>query len=388
MRPTVYVVGVNPRDLEASFIRPHIERLPADTVAIHSYVPTMGSQAILSQALVPRLLRKVERTLRRQPWSEEITRGYLQAFSRRPAVVLAEYGPTGVRLIEACERAGLPLVVHFHGYDSSVHKVLQEHRDSYPRLFAAAAAIIAVSRAMERALIELGAPPAKVHYCPYGVDCDRFHPGDVAKAPPVAVAVGRLVEKKAPYLTILAFARAHRDHPDARLRMFGDGPLLGPCRDIVAALGLEHAVTFHGDQPHGVIRDEMRAARCFVQHSVQALNGDSEGTPNAVLEAGASGLPTIATRHAGIADVVRDGETGFLVDERDVAGMAAALSRVFADPALAARVGRAAREHIASEFGIERRLAALWAVIEGVVAAPRAPAAPHEAGRPAAAFGS
>lgn len=387
-RPTLYVVAVNPRDLDGSFIRAHIERLPADTVAVHGYLPTVGSRTVLSGALVPSAVRKIGRLVRRQPWSEEITRGYLEAFNQRPAAVLAEYGPTGVRLIEACRRAGLPLVVHFHGYDSSVRSVLAEHQDSYPRMFAAASAIIAVSQAMRRRLIELGAPPEKVHYCPYGVDCTHFHPADAAATPPTAVAVGRLVEKKAPHLTILAFAQAHRENRAARLRMIGDGPLLGSCLDLAAALGVGDAVTFLGEQPHEVIRREMQQARCFVQHSVQAMNGDCEGTPNAVLEAGASGLPVVATRHAGIADVVVEGRTGFLVDERDADGMARHLARILGDPELAGEMGRAARKHITAHFAIGERLADLWSVIEAAIEAPPVPPATSEASGPRWAFGS
>jgi len=371
-RPTIYVVAVNPRDLELSFIRAHIERLPAATVPIHGYLPTIGASPVLGDGVLPRVARKAARLIRRQAWSEEITQGYLQAFRDRPAAVLAEFGPTAVRLVEPCRRAALPLIAHFHGYDSSVRAVLDEHRDSYPSMFRSAAAIIAVSNAMRATLIALGAPEEKVHYCPYGVDCEAFHPADAAMAPPTAVAVGRLVEKKAPHLTILAFSQVHRANPAARLRIIGDGPLLGPCRDLIAALGLSDAVTLLGQQPHDVIRTEMRQARCFVQHSLQAMNGDCEGTPNAVLEAGASGLPVVSTRHAGIPDVVIEGQTGFLVAERDAIGMGQQLGRVLADPALAGEMGRAGRRHVVAEFGIERRMSHLWAIIEAAIAAPPA----------------
>jgi glycosyltransferase involved in cell wall biosynthesis len=304
--PTVYVVAVNPRDLETTFIRPHVERLPARTVAVHGYVPAIGSTPVLSGGVLPRLSRKLARLIRWRPWDEEIVAGYLRAFDRRPAVVLAEFGPTAARLVEPCRRAQLPLVAHFHGYDTSVRAVLDEHRDGYARVFEQAAAIIAVSKAMRTVLIDLGAPPERVHYAPYGVDIDLFAAGDAAAAPPTALAVGRFVDKKAPHLTILAFAEAHRRNPAARLRMIGDGPLFGSCVDLVSSLGLDEAVAFLGQQPHHVIAAEMRAARCFVQHSVQAWNGDSEGTPNSILEAGASVLPVVATRHAGIPEVVND----------------------------------------------------------------------------------
>jgi colanic acid/amylovoran biosynthesis glycosyltransferase len=377
--PAVYVVAVNRRDLETSFIRPHIDRLPADTVAVHGYLPAIGSRPTLSQSPLARLGRKVRRAVRRQPWEEEIVLGYLRAFDRRPAVVLAEFGPTAVRLIEPCRRARLPLVAHFHGYDISVRSVIEEHRDGYRRLFRSAAAIVAVSKAMRAVLIEMGAPAERVHYCPYGVDCDVFHPGDAASADPTALAVGRFVDKKAPHLTILAFAEVHRRNPAARLRMIGDGMLRGSCGDLVSALGLDDAVTFLGHQPHEAIAAEMRLARCFVQHSLIAANGDSEGTPNSILEAGASGLPVISTRHAGIPDVVIEGRSGFLVEERDVRGMADAWLKVIDDPALAGSMGCEARRHISASFAIDSRLGQLWSIIAGAAAESLQPASTRTA---------
>lgn len=366
-RPALYVVAVNPRDLELSFIRPHLERLPADAVGIQGYIPAIDGRPVLSDRLWPRLGRKAARMLQGRGWDEEITRAYVHAFDRRPAAVLAEFGPTAVRLVEPCRRAGLPLIAHFHGYDTSVRSVLDEHHRGYQAVFRDAAAIIAVSRSMRTTLIAMGAPEARVHYCPYGVDCNVFHPGDPAAAPPTILAVGRFVDKKAPHLTILAFADVLERNPRARLRMIGDGPLFGSCADLVSALRIEHAVTLLGHQPRDVIAAEMRQARCFAQHSVQAWNGDCEGTPNTVLEAGASGLAVVSTRHAGIPDVVIEGETGYLVEERDVPGMARAMARVLDDGELAQRIGLAARHHIATAFPIERRVAQLWEIIEAAM---------------------
>ena len=379
-RPALYVVAVNPADLTSSFTSVHVDRLPADTVAIHGYVPTVGSTPVLDGGLLARGVRKVARFLHGQDWSEEITQGYMRAFRKRPAAVLAEFGPTAVRLVEPCRRLNLPLIAHFHGYDASVDRVLAENREGYRQVYAYASAIIGVSRAMCEALRELGAPAEKVHYCPYGVDCHLFHPADASLAPPVVLAVGRLVDKKAPHLTILAFAEALRRRPDARLRLIGDGPLMGVCRDLIVSLGLDHAVTLLGNRPHEEIMNEMREARFFAQHSLRAIDGDCEGTPNTILEAGASGLAVVSTRHAGIPDVVVEQQTGFLVDERDVSAMAQYMERLLGDPSLAGEMGRQARAHIERHFTMERRLADLWTVIaatiEGRPASPAAHAAP------------
>jgi glycosyltransferase involved in cell wall biosynthesis len=249
-----------------------------------------------------------------------------------------------------------------------VHQVLSRYGEAYGVLFREAGAIVAVSQAMRQRLISLGAQSEKVHCNPCGVDCGAFTSASPSTAGPVFLAVGRFVEKKAPQLTILAFARVHRRRPDARLRMIGDGPLLDACRDLARGLGVASSVTFLEAQPANVIQEEMRSARGFVQHSVEAPSGDSEGMPVAILEAGASGLPVVATRHAGIPDAVIEGTTGFLVDEHDVDGMAERMLRLIEEPALAARLGQAARDHVRAHFSMERSLGRLWAIIERCIA--------------------
>jgi glycosyltransferase involved in cell wall biosynthesis len=146
--------------------------------------------------------------------------------------------------------------------------------------------------------------------------------------------------------------------------MIGDGPLMGVCEDLVRSLDMSHAVTFLGPQSHETVRVEMQRARAFVQHSVVAANGDSEGTPVAILEAGAAGLPVIATLHAGIPDVVIHGSTGFLVPERDINAMAEYLIRIVRNSALADEMGRSARNHVSGNFTVEKSLRGLATILE------------------------
>jgi glycosyltransferase involved in cell wall biosynthesis len=347
-----------------TFIRAHADRLPARVTLIHELPPRIDERPILSQSPLSRAYRKAGRLLRGREWEWEITSAYLEAFRRTSAkAVLAEFGQSGVAVLAACRRMRLPLIVHFHGADISKHAVLSTYAGDYQVLFREARAIVAVSRTMQRKLISLGAPPENVHCNPCGVDCGLFSSASPATAPPVFLAVGRFVEKKAPQLTILAFARVHQRNSRARLRMIGNGPLLDACRDLARGLGIASAVSFLDGQPHGVIQEEMRSARAFVQHSVEAPSGDAEGTPVAVLEAGASGLPVVATRHAGIPDVVIEGKTGLLVEEHDVAGMADAMLRLIDDSPLAANLGAAARDHVNAHFSMERSIDRLWRII-------------------------
>jgi glycosyltransferase involved in cell wall biosynthesis len=352
-----------------TFVRAHADGLPAKVTLIHDLPPRIDDRPILSQALPSRAFRKAARLIRRRDWDWELTSAYLKAFRRsRPKAVLAEFGQAGVAVADACRRMALPLIVHFHGADISKHAVLRAYTDRYRALFRQARAIVAVSKPMQQRLIDLGAPRDVVYCNPCGVDCGLFKSASPSTSEPVFLAVGRFVEKKAPQLTILAFAQVHRQRPLARLRMIGDGPLLDSCRDLARGLGVGEAVAFLETRPHAVIQEEMRKARAFVQHSVEAPSGDCEGTPVAVLEAGASGLPVVATRHAGIPDVVIDGQTGLLVDERDVAGMAGAMLRVIDEPALAARLGAAGRERVSAHFSMDRSLERLWTIIASAAA--------------------
>lgn len=362
----ICVVRNGPLNYSETFIRQHVTDLPAETVLLDDWPPWAKSGSPWERTLHGRAFYRALRLLLPAGFEQRITSAYVEHFRRlRVDVVLAEFGPTGVAVMGACRQLGLPLVVHFHGYDMSVRRVLEQYAAGYSALFRQAAALVSVSHRMRRRLIEMGAPHERVHYNPCGVDCDLFEGAEPARAPPVVLAVARFVEVKAPQLTLEAFAEVLRQYPEARLRMIGDGPLLGECRRLSDRLAVDHAVTFPGRQPHHVVAAEMRRARLFAQHSVEAASGAVEGTPVAVLEAGAAGLPVVATRHGGIPDVVIDNETGLLVEERDVTGMARQMQSLLRDPARAASLGLAARHHVRAHFSAAHSIERLWAIING-----------------------
>ena len=349
-----------------TFIRAHVEQLPAKTTLVHGWRPSIGDRTVLSLPVL--MYHKAKRMLTGSGLQSEQTAAYLRVFRDfKIDAVLVEYGDMGVHVMDATNRSGIPLIVHFHGYDASVLSVLEEQRETYPRMFEIASSIIAVSHAMRRKLIELGAPADKVKYNPCGVDCEQFSGGDPASAPPLFLSVGRFTEKKAPQITLRAFAKTLKSCPDARLRMIGEGPLLEECQTLAKKLNIEGAVDFLGWQDQSVIMGEMQRARALVQHSVMSATGDCEGTPVSILEAGATGLPVVSTRHAGIPDVVIEGETGLLVDEHDDTSMAQHMIRLAQEPELAGRMGKAAREHIQKNFSKELRIGNLWSIINSCI---------------------
>jgi glycosyltransferase involved in cell wall biosynthesis len=260
-------------------------------------------------------------------------------------------------------------VVHFHGFDAYRHRELEAHREGYRRLFDDAAALVAVSKHMREQLIGLGAAPEKVEYNPYGIEIDAFSGPRPEVLPPVFLTVGRFVDKKAPHLTLLAFEKLTRQRADARLVMIGDGHLRQGCVDLAGALGLADRVELPGPLAPAEVARQMARSTCLVQHSVRPESGDMEGTPLAILEAMAAGLPVVATRHGGIVDVVSEGRSGFLVEEGDVDAMAAAMGRLADSPQLAAELGTAGRDFVAKQHSMEERIGALAAILERAAAA-------------------
>jgi colanic acid/amylovoran biosynthesis glycosyltransferase len=367
--PVVCIVSTNHNAYSETFIRAHIERLPAETKVLYGgSFPTYFEDGTQLLKFHQRAIRRVSYRLlglSPQHLQNRVLKRFLQ--TNRVDVVLAEYGPTGASVMDACSAAGVPLIVHFHGFDAYHRGTLEKYGLSYHRMFAAAAAIIAVSRDMERQLLTLGASREKLFYSPYGVDTELFSGAEPARVPPIFVAVGRFVDKKAPHLTLRAFKKVTERCPHARLKMVGDGRLWELCKQSARDMGISHLVEFFGPRSHLDVAGTMRQARAFVQHSIRATNGDSEGTPIAVLEAGAAGLPVVATRHAGIKDVVIDGKTGLLVDEGDVEGMARNMIRLAEDPELAERLGKAARESIVAEWSMEKSINRLWTIMEKAI---------------------
>lgn len=364
---TVCIIQPSESAYSETFLQAHAQRLPASVKVLYGRgFPrySANDRPFSPLTLLPHLVQ--------DPFCKKLNlpdyyfyQLALRRFLRREkiAAVLAEYALTGVAVMDACSATGVPLIVHFHGYDAYRQDVLQKEGKRYPEMFEKSAAIVAVSRHMEKQLLALGVPQNKLHYNSCGVDISQFQGAVPDQAPPLFVTVGRFVDKKAPYLTLLAFREVLNSEPSARLVMIGNGPLLESCRGLARALNMDSSVSFPGVLGHDEVAAWMCKARGFLQHSVKTSLGDMEGTPVALLEACGAGLPSVATRHGGITDVVIDGQTGFLVDEGDVSEMAKNILRLIHSPALATSLGKAARHRVSDLFSMDRSINRLWQII-------------------------
>ncbi|ETX14459.1 glycosyl transferase family 1 [Roseivivax halodurans JCM 10272] len=258
--------------------------------------------------------------------------------AQKVEVILAEFGTQALAVAPIANDLGIPCFSYFRGTDASKHlrsrRICRAYRLMMPRL----AGIVSVSQFLLDNLASVGVTHPNAHVIPSGVDVRRFAPG--TKRPLSCLAVGRFVEKKAPLTTLRSFVEATAQRPEARLDFIGDGPLLSEAQSLAQELGAAGRVTFHDAQPHDFVRDRLETTQFFLQHSVTAADGNTEGLPTAIQEAMAAGCITVSTRHAGIPEAIEEGETGFLVEERDASGFTAAISRamdISDKPAMATR---------------------------------------------------
>lgn len=267
--------------------------------------------------------------------------------------VMAEYGPMAVSVNDACEKLKIPLIVHFHGFDVFDKQTRTKYQKGYSIILKNAKALIAVSNDMRNELIDMGASPEKVHFIPCGVKANLFFGANPLEAKTIYISVGRFTAKKAPLLTIKAFDLVLKKLPNAKLIMIGDGELYDQCKNLVKDLKIEESVEFKGVLSPEKVANELRNAKVYVQHSMFAPSGDSEGLPGTILEGSVSELPIVSTKHAGIKDAVLNGITGYLVDEGDYKKMAEFMIELGLDSEKAYLMGKKGREFVLNNFTIE-----------------------------------
>ena len=355
----VLVLAPTRRAASETFVRANLESLPFRMDAYFGDECPLGDVWRCAYGIAVFLSKVFSRLgwFRLAGWpASSVAKGLIQR--HQPDLMLVEFGFHAVRVMEAAVLADLLMVVHFRGSDLSAWSKFGVQKERYRRLVQIVSGAIVKSESMRRTLLELGLKKEQILISASGANEQLFHSASPAVAPPVFLAVGRFVAKKGPLLTIRAFAQLVAQYPraDLALWMVGEGPLQQQAKELVRQLDLESFVRFLGAQPQQEVAALMRQVRGFVQHSVVAPDGDSEGNPVAVMEAQLSGLPVVATHHAGIPEVVRHGETGWLVAEGDVVGMAAGLQRLAEDPVLAQRWGQAGRRCIQQRFTIDHHL--------------------------------
>jgi glycosyltransferase involved in cell wall biosynthesis len=264
--------------------------------------------------------------------------------------------------------SGVPVIC------SALHSTgLPDHVELFNRLLAPITdAFIAVAEPHARYLAEHeGCPAGKVRVIPNGVDVERFHPRWPSRSlreqlrlperAPVAGIVAALRPEKNHELFLRSAALVRQQLPEAQFLVVGDGPRRAELERLARQWPLAYAVHFLGTRSD--------VAELLSLMDVLVLTSHMESNPVSILEAMASEKPVVATRVGSVPETVLDGKTGYLVAPGDAEGLAARIVELLPNRQLAARMGRAGREHVIAHWSVERMVAGYQDLLGDVYAA-------------------
>jgi colanic acid/amylovoran biosynthesis glycosyltransferase len=371
-----------------TFLKPEMLHLYRQITALRAFRPVVFCQkrehaaqfpfdpvVVLPKPRTHQLRRFVQKQLLDRPitiYRSEAHR-ILQALHESGAQVLHVYfGHIGVHLLPLLEICDLPVVVSFHGADAQVDLHKPAHRALTRRMLALATRLLVRSQSLGDRLLALGADPAKIRLHRTGLPLDeiaftqRRAPADGAWR---CIQACRLIAKKGLATSLRAFAEFAPTFPRATFAIAGEGPLLRDLRTLSGELGISDRVTFPGFLPQAQLRELYAASHLFLHPSELGPDGDQEGVPNSLLEAMASGLPALATRHGGIPEAVTEGRSGVLVAEGDHAALARAMLELAADPARFTRMSAAAAAEVRARFNLAEQACLLGECYREAIAA-------------------
>jgi glycosyltransferase involved in cell wall biosynthesis len=258
----------------------------------------------------------------------------------------------------------VPLVISTHGSDIFFAQKQPALGALARWTFSRASAVTACSPDLQQGAQKLGADPAKVHLIPWGADVDQFQllqPNDdlrdQLKLQPdqlVILSLGRLVRKKGVEYLVRAMAHVIENYPNVCCLIGGDGPEKTTLQQLATALGVDKHVRFMGAVSWDQVPQYLRLCDLFVVPSIYDEHGNVDGMPTTILEAMAAAKPVVGSNIAGIPLVVSHGETGLLVQEKDVKDLARRLLDLLKAPELRRQYGENALRRVRQELNWQR----------------------------------
>ncbi len=288
---------------------------------------------------------------------------YRHAFSPAYDIIHCHFGTAGAVGQQLRDIGALqgPLLTTFHGYDIASY-VAQHGTSVYDELFRKGEAFTCSSKFVRGKLIAAGCDPAKIFSFRLGTDLTKFDFLERRVDSNGAIrliTVGRLVEKKGLEYSIKAVANLVRQFPKLEYTIVGEGVLRQDLSLLIERLNLQKNVTLVGWKTQDEVRRLFAKSHIFVLASVLSSDGDFEGQGIVLQEAQAMGLPVVCTNHNGFSESILDGQSGFLVPERDTDSLTAKLAELIGQPDLWLEIGRKGRAFVEAEFDLSKRNDAL-----------------------------
>jgi colanic acid/amylovoran biosynthesis glycosyltransferase len=246
-------------------------------------------------------------------------------------------------------------------------------RERLDQVFRSAAAVITVSEFSLKYLREkFPSERGKFYRVFNGIETDRFPESTFPDGRPLIVSVGRYIPKKG--FCTLVEACSRLDLRDFECQIVGNGPLEVSLKEQAALLGIQDRVQITGPKPEGEIKQLLERSRMFVLACARADDGAMDNLPTVIMEAMAAGLPVVSTDVAAVSEMVVDGETGFIVPEKDSVALARKMAILMDDPDLARAMGMKGRSRCRALFNVDKTSASLCEILSehGAFTTPRA----------------
>jgi colanic acid/amylovoran biosynthesis glycosyltransferase len=320
-------------------------------------------------------LRRVwYRQIRDRPWQispaeVETLRHVLTA--NQAQLLQIFFGHIAVHLLPFIRTWPHPTIVSFHGADVMVDMEKPAYRRATKEMLQAVHRVLVRSESLRRAVADLGCDEKKIDVVRTGIPLEEF-PFRERSFPENGewrlIQACRLIEKKGLATTLHAFTNFLLQYPNASLTIAGEGPLLTQLRTLTRKLKIENRVALPGFVSQKDLRELFYASHIFLHPSEIGRDGNQEGVPNSMLEAMATGLPVLATKHGGIPEAIENSVSGILVPERDYEALSRALLEAGQDRHLLSRLARAGAEAVAQKFDLRKQICRLEEIYLGELA--------------------
>ena len=290
----------------------------------------------------------------------------LQSFD--PDVIWVEFGTTAHIASDFLQAIGKPYFIAVHGFDITREFRNPWYKSEFVRLANASAGVIYASHHTHNLCRTAGVNAQNGHVVRLPLNGDRLKRAHPFPSGPIRfLHLGRLVEKKGPMQTLLAFHGVLSTHPKAQLTFIGEGPLRPQLEAYVRENRLEDSVNLTGAMEQWQALDHLQQHHIFCQHSVTGMDGDQEGFALSPAEAALFEMPVIATSHNGIPEHVSHEQTGLLVREWDITAMTQAMNMLASNAEMRTKLGAAGRQRILALCDPAKRKAALSTLLESAI---------------------
>lgn len=283
---------------------------------------------------------------------------------KHPRILHSHFGDKGWYDIPLRNKHNLKHVVTFYGYDLSLlpaQKPVWKFR--FQELFEESHIFLCEGPHMAESLINLGCPHTKVKVLRLGIEVEKFQYSQrlLKKNEDIKILIaGTFREKKGIPYALLAISKLKAKHPNLRVTVIGDSTGTSMeerekrrIMSVVNSQNMESMVEFQGFQTHNRLLEEAYRHHIFLSPSVTAEDGDVEGgAPVTIIEMAATGIPVVSSYHCDIPQIIENGKTGYLAEERDVDGLAEHLSFLIDHPDSWKALTFNARKYIEKNFNI------------------------------------